>query len=93
MFIWLSIEIIVFIIIILAGLFLIKGIEAESKAGCMETTGAMHSFDISHKEPNFYHPTKRVSGRDDDKYFNYLEGMHKSRDKTFMKGRVFLREK
>ena len=87
------IEIIVFILILLAGLFLIYGIEAERKAGCMETTGAMHSFDVSHEETNFYHPTKRVSERYDDKYFEYLESIQESRDKTFMKGRVFLKEK
>ena len=93
MLIFVFIEVIVFILMILAGLFLIYGIEDKKKVGCTETSGVMQSLDVSYWETNFGYPSKKVSERFDDKYFEHLENIQESRDKTFMKGIVFLREK
>ena len=85
----------VIMIVFLTAIILINIFEKEESkvGGLKDITGVMHSFEVSHEEHNFHYPTKRVSERYDDKYFEYLESMHESRDKTFMKGRVFLREK
>jgi hypothetical protein len=91
----LFIALIVIMVILLIILVLVNIFEKEeSKAGNLpDITGAMHSFEVSHGESNFCHPTKEVSERYDEKYFEYLEHMQEQRDKTFMKGKVFLREK
>lgn len=93
MLIFVFIELIVFILIILAGLFLIYGIEDKKKVGCAGTSGVMQNSDVSYGEANLGYPSKRVSERYDDKLFEHLESVHESKDKTFMKGKVFLREK
>ena len=56
-------------------------------------TGKMHSYDVYHKTPHSQYKIIKTSERYDDKYFEYLEHIQESRDKTFMKGRVFLTEK
>ena len=86
---------IVIMFIFLVAIILINIFEKEeSKAGGLtDITGAMQSFEVSHGETNFYQPTKRVSERYDDKLFEYLEHIQEQRDKTFMRGRVFLIEK
>ena len=87
---------IIILLIIIFGLALIsinsceKGQSKWSKG--KHFTGKMYSFKVSHDKMNFDYPAKKVSERYDNKYFDYLEGMHKSRDKTFMKGKVFLTE-
>ena len=65
----------------------------EDFGGLVEVTGAMQSFEVSHDETNFYHPTKKNTKRYDDKLFDYLEHIQGQRDKTFHKGKVFLRQK
>ena len=59
----------------------------------VKVTGAMQSFEVSHDETNFYHPTKKNTKRYNDKLFDYLEHIQVQRDKTFDKGRVFLIQK
>lgn len=83
---------IVIMFIFLAAIILINVFDKEEgKArGLTDITGAMQSFEVSHGETNFYQPTKRVSERYDDKY---LEHIKERREKSFMRGRVFLREK
>jgi|SRR3989338_10210297 len=93
MFIFLFIEITVFTLILLAGLFLIYGIEAEREAGCIEFIGEMQSFEVSHETPGLQYANVKTSERFDDKYFKYLEHIKERRDESFMRGKVFLVEK
>ena len=91
----LFVAIIVLIMVLLIAIIPINIFEEEESnvGGLNDITGAMQSFEVSHGKTNFYQPTKRVSERYDDKYFEYLESIQKSGDKTFMRGKVFLREK
>jgi len=74
--------------------YIINSVETEEDfGGLVEVTGAMQSFEVSHDKTNFYHPTKKNTKRYDDKLFDYLEHLQKSRDKTFHKGKVFLIQK
>lgn len=86
---------IVIMFIFLAAIILINVFDKEEgkASGLTDITGVMQSFEVSHGETNFYQPTKRVSERYDDKYFEYLEHIKERREKSFMRGRVFLREK
>ena len=54
--------------------YVLVSLETEEKdyGGLKEITGKVQSFEVSHLEANFYQPTKRVSERYDDKYFDYL---------------------
>ena len=49
-------------------------LETEEKdyGGLKEITGKVQNFEVFHGEANFYQPTKRVSERYNDKYFDYL---------------------
>ena len=85
MFIFLFIEITVFTLILLAGLFLIYGIEAEREAGCIEFIGEMQSFEVSHETPGLQYANVKTSERYDDKLFEYLEQIQEARDKTFLR--------
>ncbi|MCH8004027.1 MAG: hypothetical protein IH934_05345 [Nanoarchaeota archaeon] len=65
----------------------------ENIGGFNEITGAMKTYEISHHIGKFYQPTKKYTKRYDEKLFEYLEHIQEQRDKTFMRGKVFLREK
>ena len=53
----------------------------------------MQSFEVSPGKTNFYQPTKENTERYDNKLLGYLDHIQEQRDKTFMRGRVFLTEK
>ena len=89
----LFIELILFILVILGLLFVINSESDECGCVCNGNAGETQSFEVSHGKTNFYQPTKRVSERYDDKLFEYLEHIQEQRDKTFMRGKVFLKEK
>jgi hypothetical protein len=66
----------------------------ESKVdGLEEITGAMQSYDVYHESLNLQYKNIKTTERYDDKYFGYLEDIQEARDKTFMRGKIFLREK
>ncbi len=54
--------------------YIIVSLETEERdyGGLKEITGKVQSFEVFHGETNFYIPTKRVSEKYDDKYFDYL---------------------
>lgn len=82
-------------VISVASLILIDNYEDEEDEWCggsKHFIGKMHSYEIYHKTPHTGYEMVRTSERYDDKFFEYLEGMQESRDKTFMKGKVFLKE-
>jgi len=58
-----------------------------------EITGSMQSFEVFHESFNNYYPTKKYTKRYNEKLFDYLEHIQEQRDKTFHKGKVFIREK
>mgnify|MGYP001567975696 CR=1 FL=1 len=86
---------IVIMFIFLAAIILINVFDKEDgkASGLTDITGAMQSFEVSHKTAGLQYANVKTSERFDDKYFEYLEHIQESRDKTFMKGRVFLVEK
>ena len=59
--------------------------EEKGVGGLKDITGAMQSFEVFHETPNFDNPTKKVSQRYDDKYFEYLEHIKDRREKSFMR--------
>ena len=65
---------------------------ARESGGFEEITGKVQSFEITADEINLDGPAKKTTERYDDKFFEYLESIQASRDKTFMKGKVFLEE-
>tara|TARA_B100001964_G_C13739155_1_gene382283 strand:- start:79 stop:429 length:351 start_codon:yes stop_codon:yes gene_type:complete len=67
------------------------GMEVNDYSGSTENTGSMQSFEVFHEFPEVYYPTKKNTKRYNDKLFGYLEHIQESRDKTFMKGKVFLK--
>ena len=74
--------------------YIINSTETEEDFGrLVEVTGAMQSFEVSHDETNFYHPTKKNTERYNEKLFDYLEHIQEQRENTFQKGKVFLKEK
>ena len=85
---------IIITLVLLSSLTLIDKFEEKEKVKAVkEITGKMQSFEVYHGTPNVYYPTKKNTKRYDEKLFNYLEHIQEQRDKTFMKGKVFLREK
>ncbi len=91
----LFVTLLVIMFIFLAAIILINVFEKEESkvSGLTDITGAMQSFEVSHETLSPQYANVKTSERFDDKYFEYLEHIQESRDKTFMKGRVFLREK
>jgi len=61
--------------------------------GLNEITGEMQSFEVFHNKVSINHATKKYTERYNEKLFAYLEHIQEQRDKTFMKGKVFLKEK
>ena len=70
-----------------------SGETVEEFNGIVEVTGDIQSYEVSHDKINFYHPTKKNTKRYNDKLFDYLEHIQGQRDKTFHKGKVFLKER
>lgn len=64
----------------------------EEFVGFNEITGATQSYVVFHGGYKFYHPTKKYTERYNEKLFDYLVHIQKSKDDTFHKGKVFLRE-
>ena len=65
---------------------------AREFGGFEEITGKVQSFEITADEINLDGPAKKTTERYDNKFFKHLESIQASRDKTFMKGKVFLEE-
>jgi len=65
----------------------------EEVIGFKEITGAVQSYEVYPDSTNLYDLTKKNAKRYDDKLFDYLEHIQGQRDKTFDKGKVFLRQK
>ena len=65
----------------------------EEFGGFKEITGMMQSFEVFHESPDIYYPTKKNTKRYNDKLFDYLDHIQGQRDKTFHKGKVFLKER
>ena len=85
---------IIITLVLLSSITLIDGFETEEKVDVLNAvTGEMQSFEVYHEISNIYYPTKKNTKRYDDKLFEYLEHIQEQRDKTFQRGRVFLREK
>jgi len=86
---------IIIILILVAALFVINESETEKNksSGFKEITGSMQSFEVFHESSNNYYPTKKYTKRYNEKLFDYLEHIQEQRDKTFHKGKVFLKEK
>ncbi len=85
---------IIITLVLLSSITLINGFETEEKVDVLNAvTGEMQSFEVYHEISNIYYPTKKNTKRYDDKLFEYLEHIQEQRDKTFQRGRVFLREK
>ena len=85
---------IIITLVLLSSIILIDGFETEEKVDVLNAvTGEMQSFEVYHEISNIYYPTKKNTKRYDDKLFEYLEHIQEQRDKTFQRGRVFLREK
>ena len=59
----------------------------------VEINGEMQSFEVFHNKVSINHATKKYTERYNEKLFAYLEHIQEQRDKTFMKSRVFLKEK
>jgi len=73
--------------------YMIDSTETEEVSEFKEIIGKMQSFEVSHSDIILYHPTMKNTKRYDDKLFVYLEHVQEQRDKTFMKGKVFLKQK
>jgi len=74
--------------------YLIDSVETEEKiVSSNEITGAMKTYEVSHYKGKFLHPTKKYTKRYDEKLIDYLEHKRKSKDNTFHKGKVFLKER
>ena len=85
---------IIITLVLLSSITLINGFETEEKADVLNAvTGEMQSFEVYHEISNIHYPTKKNTKRYDDKLFEYLGHIQEQRDKTFQRGRVFLREK
>ena len=85
---------IIITLVLLSSITLIDGFETEEKVDVLNAvTGEMQSFEVYHEISNIHYPTKKNTKRYDDKLFEYLEHIQEQRDKTFQRGRVFLREK
>ena len=85
---------IIITLVLLSSITLINGFETEEKVDVLNAvTGEMQSFEVYHEISNIHYPTKKNTKRYDDKLFEYLEHIQEQRDKTFQRGRVFLREK
>lgn len=73
--------------------YIIDSDEIEVNTGEMAVvTGEMQSFEVFHGSPN-YEPTKKTTERYDEKLLEYLDHIQESKDNTFHKGKVFLKEK
>ncbi len=82
-------------VVSVASLILIDDYKEEQHGWCGGSnhfTGKMNNYDVYHKTPYSGYKMMKTTKMYDDKYFEYLEGMHESRDKTFMRGKVFLKE-
>ena len=85
---------IIITLVLLSSITLINGFETEEKVDVLNAvTGEMQSFEVYHEISNIHYSTKKNTKRYDDKLFEYLEHIQEQRDKTFQRGRVFLREK
>ena len=74
--------------------YILDSAETEQElGGFTKITGNAQSFEILHHDAGSYEPTEKTAERYDDKFFSYLEHIQDSRDKTFMKGKVFFEEK
>ena len=74
--------------------FMIDSVEIDlNNDEIIKITGTMQSFEVFHESSNNYYPTKKYTKRYNEKLFDYLEHIQEQRDKTFHKGRVFIREK
>ncbi len=73
--------------------YVLNSIESKQKiGGFKEITGTSLVFEIPHAQN--YHAFRhfKTTEKYDDKFFAYLGSMQNARDKTFMRGRVFLKE-
>ncbi|MEK6949782.1 MAG: hypothetical protein AABX34_06165 [Nanoarchaeota archaeon] len=74
--------------------YILDSAETEQEfGGFKEITGKAQSFEITADGASLEGQTKKTAKKYDDKFFAYLEGIQASRDKTFMKGKVFFEEK
>ena len=83
----LFVTVLMLILIFLAAIIVIGLFEEEENfGGLQESTGSTITFEVTHKGqyiPQYI--TTRSSERYDDKYFEYLESIQESRDKTFLR--------
>jgi len=56
-------------------------------------TGLTKNIEVSHEDFRLKFIHSRTTKRFDDKFFNYLLQKQEARENTFMKGKVFLKEK
>jgi len=70
-----------------------KEIGVNDYDGLIEITGEMQSFEVYHETSNIYYPTKKNTKRYDEKLLEYLDHIRESRDNTFLRGKVFLKER
>jgi hypothetical protein len=91
----LFIALIVIMFVFLVAIILINIFEKEESevGGLTDITGAMQSFEVSYETAGLQYISVKTPERFDDKYFDYLEKIQEARDKTFMRGKVFLIEK
>lgn len=73
--------------------YIIDSDEIRVNAGELTVvTGEMQSFEAFHESSNNFNPTKKTTERYDEKLLEYLDHIQESKDNTFQKGKVFLRE-
>ena len=84
---------IIFTLVLLSSLTVINEFETVENVDVVnEATGEMQSFEVYHESPNNFDPTKKTTERYDEKLLEYLDHIQESKDNTFQKGKVFLRE-
>ena len=80
--------ILIVLIPILLSIIILMGEFEEKESdfdGLKEITGAMQTYEVSHENINLRYKHVRTSERFDDKFFEYLESIQESRDKTFFR--------
>ena len=83
----------ILILVLAAVLIMVDDTPKEENTGVNDATGAMQSYEVHDGNSNIRYAYVRTSKRYDDKYFEYLEHIKESEEKTFMRGKVFLKEK
>lgn len=83
---------IIITLVLASSLIVINKLEVKKEFSGNDAAIDMQSFEVSEDKDRYYEPTKKNTQRYDDKLFAYLEHIQGQRDKTFMRGRVFLKE-